>query len=145
MGLRNICQVERYAQASKRVNTSYQSSRALVLNANRLALFGCVEYEHNFVAVRAEALAQLDEADPRVACRFELLDAEILVERNQTNNTARQALGKPPLKEESQVIEAMRAGLPACSGCAMGLDRLIMAAIGAKSIEEVIPFPTRLA
>ncbi|MFN3152405.1 EF-P lysine aminoacylase EpmA [Bremerella sp.] len=105
------------------------------------------------------ALARLDEADPRVACRFELfvdgmelangydelLDAEILVERNQTNNAARQALGKPPLKEESQLIEAMRAGLPACSGCAMGLDRLVMAAIGAKSIEEVIPFPTRQA
>lgn len=105
------------------------------------------------------ALARLDEVDPRVACRFELfvdgmelangydelLDAEILVQRNRTNNAAREALGKPPLPEESQLIEAMRAGLPACSGCALGLDRLVMAAIGANSIDEVIPFPTRQA
>jgi len=105
------------------------------------------------------ALARLDEADPRVACRFELfvdgmelangydelLDAEILAERNRTNNAARQVLGKPSLPEESQLLEAMRAGLPACSGCALGLDRLVMAAIGAKSIDEVIPFPTRQA
>lgn len=105
------------------------------------------------------ALARLDEADPQVACRFELfvdgmelangydelLDAAVLVERNRTNNAAREALGKPPLPEDSQLIEAMRAGLPACSGCALGLDRLVMAAIGAKSIDEVIPFPTRQA
>ncbi|MEW4565123.1 EF-P lysine aminoacylase EpmA [Bremerella sp. JC770] len=105
------------------------------------------------------ALARLDEVDPRVACRFELfvdgmelangydelLDAEILVERNRTNNAAREALGKPKLPEDSQLIEVMRAGLPACSGCALGLDRLVMAATGAKSIDEVIPFPTRQA
>ncbi|MBA2113172.1 EF-P lysine aminoacylase EpmA [Bremerella alba] len=105
------------------------------------------------------ALARLDEADARVACRFELfvdgmelangydelLDAEILVERNRTNNAARQALGKPPLPEDSQLVAAMRAGLPACSGCALGLDRLVMAVVGAKSIDEVIPFPTRQA
>lgn len=105
------------------------------------------------------ALARLDEVDPRVACRFELfvdgmelangydelLDAEILIERNRTNNAAREALGRPPLPTDSRLIEAMRAGLPACSGCALGLDRLVMAAIGAKSIDEVIPFPTRQA
>jgi len=103
------------------------------------------------------ALARLDETDPQVACRFELfvdgmelangydelLDAEVLVERNRRNNAARKALGKPPLPDESQLIEAMRSGLPACSGCALGLDRLVMAAIGAKSIDEVLPFPLR--
>ncbi|MHC2068514.1 EF-P lysine aminoacylase EpmA [Bremerella sp. T1] len=105
------------------------------------------------------ALARLDEDNPRVACRFELfvdgmelangydelLDAEVLVQRNRINNEARQQLGKPRLPEASQLIEAMRSGLPACSGCALGLDRLVMVALGAKSIEEVIPFPTRKA
>jgi len=119
--------------------------------------FECPVILSHYPASQA-ALARLDD-DPRVACRFELfvdgmelangydelLDAEILVERNRTNNAAREALGKPKLPEESQLIEAMRAGLPACSGCAMGLDRLVMAAIGAKSIDEVIPFPTRQA
>lgn len=105
------------------------------------------------------ALARVDEHDPRVACRFELfvdgmelangydelLDAETLAARNRTNNEARRMLGKPPLPEESRLLEAMRSGLPACSGCALGLDRLVMAAVGATSINQVISFPTRRA
>jgi lysyl-tRNA synthetase class 2 len=39
----------------------------------------------------------------------------------------------------------MRNGLPACSGCALGFDRLVMVAVGAKSIEEVIAFPIERA
>ncbi|GAA4429317.1 EF-P lysine aminoacylase EpmA [Bremerella cremea] len=105
------------------------------------------------------ALARIDADDARVACRFELfvdgmelangydelLDPAILVERNRANNTARAALGKPTLPKDSQLISAMQAGLPACSGCALGLDRLLMAALQARSIDEVIPFPTRQA
>ncbi|PQO45624.1 EF-P lysine aminoacylase EpmA [Blastopirellula marina] len=105
------------------------------------------------------ALARLDEHDPRVACRFELfvdgmelangydelLDADTLAARNRANNEARQALGKPPLPAESRLLHAMQSGLPACSGCALGLDRLVMAAVGATSIDQVIPFPVRRA
>ncbi|MBI1249716.1 EF-P lysine aminoacylase GenX [bacterium] len=104
-------------------------------------------------------LARLSEEDPRVACRFEmfvdgmelangydeLLDAGVLIERNQASNMARRALGKPTLPEESRLLQAMQSGLPVCSGCALGLDRLVMAALGARSIDEVMPFPTRRA
>ena len=105
------------------------------------------------------ALARLSEEDPRVACRFELfvdgmelangydelLDADVLLKRNRANNMARQKLGKPALPEESRLLKAMQSGLPICSGCALGLDRLVMTAIGAGSIEEVMPFPIRRA
>lgn len=71
----------------------------------------------------------------------ELLDADVLLERNRATNALRIADGRPALPEESRLIDAMRYGLPACSGCAMGLDRLIMAAMKTQSIADVIAFP----
>lgn len=101
------------------------------------------------------ALAQIRDGNPPVAERFELyvrgmelangyhelLDPAGLRERNRVNNQLRQSDGKPVLPEESRLLAAMDHGLPACSGCALGFDRLMMAATGAKSIQEVLAFP----
>jgi lysyl-tRNA synthetase class 2 len=105
------------------------------------------------------ALARLSEKDSRVAQRFELfmagielangyhelLSANELAERNQIVNRQRCRDGKPTLPAESQLLEAMRAGLPACSGCALGLDRLLMVIGKAQSIDQVIAFPIERA
>jgi len=107
------------------------------------------------------ALAQLrhDLGSPPVAERFELyfqgielangyhelLDPEVLLERNIENNRLRVADGKPPLPVESRLIDAMRAGLPPCTGCALGFDRLVMLATGQVDIARVIPFPIERA
>jgi lysyl-tRNA synthetase class 2 len=94
-------------------------------------------------------------AGPAVAERFELyvdgielangyhelLDAEVLRQRNRRNNQLRAADGKPTLPEESQLLAAMEAGLPACTGVALGFDRLVMLAVGANTIDEVLTFP----
>jgi elongation factor P--(R)-beta-lysine ligase len=101
------------------------------------------------------ALAVIRSENPPVAERFELyvrgielangyhelLDAEELRWRSASNNAARVAEGKPSLPEESRLLAAMEAGLPACSGVALGFDRLVMIAAGATSIAEVIAFP----
>ena len=101
------------------------------------------------------ALARIRDGNPPVAERFELyvrgielangyhelLDPAVLRERNRVNNQLRQSDGKPVLPEESRLLAAMDHGLPACSGCALGFDRLVMAATGAKSIQEVLAFP----
>ncbi len=71
----------------------------------------------------------------------ELLDPAILRSRNAAGNLQRIADGKPPLPEESRLLAAMDLGLPACSGVALGFDRLMMVAAKAKSLSEVMAFP----
>ena len=71
----------------------------------------------------------------------ELLDPAELRARNAQVNAQRRADGKPSLPEESRLLAAMQSGLPASVGVALGFDRLVMAALGAKTIAEVIAFP----
>ena len=101
------------------------------------------------------ALARVRPGPPPVAERFELYvcgielangfhelrDPAELRRRNRQVNLQRQADGKPPLPEESRLLEAMEAGLPEATGCALGFDRLLMLAAGARTISEVIAFP----
>ena len=101
------------------------------------------------------ALARVRREDPPVAERFELfvsgvelangyhelLDPAILRKRNAENNAQRSRDGKPRLPEESRLLAAMESGLPASTGVALGFDRLVMLAAGAKRLNEVIAFP----
>lgn len=105
------------------------------------------------------ALARIRNEAPPVGERFELylegvelangyhelLDTSELRRRNARNNRARQDDGKPPLPEESHLLAAMDAGLPPCTGAALGFDRVVMFAAGASSIDEVIAFPVERA
>lgn len=75
----------------------------------------------------------------------ELLDPAVLRERNRVANAARVADGKPALAEESRLLQAMESGLPACTGVALGFDRVVMLAAGAASLEEVMAFPIQRA
>ena len=101
------------------------------------------------------ALAQVRPGSPPVAERFELylngielangyhelLDAAELLRRSQRSNQQRLGDGNQALPENSYLQQAMEAGLPDCCGVALGFDRLVMLAAGAKSIEEVLTFP----
>ena len=101
------------------------------------------------------ALARVRSDDPPVAERFELffqgvelangyhelLDADELRRRNAAANAQRVADGKPALPEDSRLLAAMDYGLPACTGVALGFDRIVMLAAGATSLAEVMPFP----
>lgn len=101
------------------------------------------------------ALACVRTGDPPLAERFELyvsgielangyyelVDPDELARRNTENNALRKADGKSALPDESRLLAAMAAGLPAASGVALGFDRVAMLAAGASRIEEVIAFP----
>jgi elongation factor P--(R)-beta-lysine ligase len=103
------------------------------------------------------ALARIrhEEGRPPVAERFELyidgveiangyhelLDPAELRARNARVNAQRLSDGKAALPAESRLLAAMESGLPPSVGVALGFDRLVMAALGAKTIAEVIAFP----
>jgi lysyl-tRNA synthetase class 2 len=71
----------------------------------------------------------------------ELIDPTALRSRNAISNVARAADGKNTLPEESRLLAAMEASLPAATGVALGFDRVVMLATGARTIAEVIAFP----
>jgi elongation factor P--(R)-beta-lysine ligase len=105
------------------------------------------------------ALAKVSPDDSRVAERFELfiggvelangyhelLSADELSLRNATVNLQRERDGKPTLPPDSRLIDAMQYGLPACSGCALGLDRLLMVLSQSTQIDQVLCFPIERA
>jgi lysyl-tRNA synthetase class 2 len=109
---------------------------------------------HHYPASQG-ALARICNEDRQAAERFELfcegvelangyhelLDAEELADRQRRANEWRRRDGRPTLPENNRLLEAMRAGLPDCCGVALGFDRLVMVALGAQTLADVMPFP----
>ncbi|MHB0956593.1 MAG: EF-P lysine aminoacylase EpmA [Pirellulaceae bacterium] len=75
----------------------------------------------------------------------ELTDPIILENRTRRANQTRVAEGKYPLPETSRLLDAMRHGLPAATGVALGFDRLVMVAVGATNLAQVMAFPLERA
>ncbi|MFC5076347.1 elongation factor P--(R)-beta-lysine ligase [Vibrio thalassae] len=101
------------------------------------------------------ALAKVNPKDERVADRFEVYFKGIelangfheldnpneQLARFEEDNRKRQQMGLPQQPIDYHLIEALKSGLPACAGVALGIDRLIMLALGAAHIDEVVAFP----
>lgn len=71
----------------------------------------------------------------------ELTDADEQRRRFKEDNRQRNQLGFPEIPYDENLLSALHHGMPECSGVALGLDRLLMIKLQAKSIEEVISFP----
>lgn len=71
---------------------------------------------------------------------FELSDAVEQRSRFESDNKRRQEQGLAEYPIDENLIAALQSGLPACSGVAMGIDRLIMLLVKTKNISEVISF-----
>jgi len=125
----------------------------------QLGVDGRITFLHHYPASQA-ALARLrDDRGDAVAERFELFldgvelangfheltDAAEQARRFQADNRARRRLGLTELPVDRRLLAALAAGMPACSGVALGLDRLLMVATGAASIDEVLAFPVTRA
>ena len=69
---------------------------------------------------------------------WELADAAEQRARFLADNAERAALGLAPMALDEGLLAALQAGLPACAGVALGVDRLLMLATGAGHIDEVV-------
>jgi elongation factor P--(R)-beta-lysine ligase len=119
---------------------------------------GALTFVYGYPASQA-ALARLDPRDARCAQRFEvycegielangfheLAEAGEQRARFQADNAARRSRGLPVAALDERLLAALAAGLPECSGVALGFDRTLMLASGATRIEEVLPFPSARA
>jgi len=72
----------------------------------------------------------------------ELTDAEEQRQRFDADNAERRRLGLPEVDVDAHLLAALEQGLPASSGVALGLDRLIQLALGKARLEEVLAFST---
>jgi len=76
---------------------------------------------------------------------WELTDPAEQRARFEQDNRQRRAAGKPEMAVDQGFLAALDAGLPECSGVALGLDRLLMLKTGAERIEDVLAFPVERA
>ena len=72
----------------------------------------------------------------------ELTDAEEQRQRFDADNAERRRLGLTEVEVDAHLLAALEQGLPASSGVALGLDRLIQLALGKARLEEVLAFST---
>lgn len=94
--------------------------------------------EGTSVALRAEVFIGSVE----LANGFEeLTDCAEQSRRFALDNTTRVNTGKPSMPVDQSLLAALQSGLPACSGMAMGMDRLLMVLTGRTELSDVLAFP----
>lgn len=71
----------------------------------------------------------------------ELADSHEQRRRFEEDRAKRRGLQLDDVPVDEYLLAALDAGLPDCAGVALGLDRLIMLAIGATDLREVLTFP----
>ena len=100
------------------------------------------------------ALARICPADDRVADRFEvfygaielangfveLRDPEEQRRRMQSDIDKRRSTARPPVPLDEALLAALDSGLPQCAGVAAGFERILMLALDADDIRDVVTF-----
>lgn len=72
---------------------------------------------------------------------FELADVNEQEARFNQENKIRALKGQVQVQKDPFFLDALRTGLPDCSGVAIGLDRLLMIKAQVQSLDDVLVFP----
>ena len=113
-----------------------------------------ITYLYDYPATQA-ALSRIRAGDPPVAERFELylegmeiangfhelVDAREQRRRFEADNVTRTTRGLETVEMDQRLLAGLEAGLPDCSGVALGIDRLLMVLTGQRDIRQVLAFP----
>ncbi len=116
--------------------------------------WGTIAVIHDFPAEQA-ALARLNPGNPEVSERFEIVvrglelangyhelaDPAEQAMRFESDRSLRRKLGRPDVEPDTRYLAALEAGLPDCSGVAIGFDRIVLLASGARRLSETVSFP----
>jgi lysyl-tRNA synthetase class 2 len=100
------------------------------------------------------SLAKIRPTNPPVASRFEvyfkglelangfheLQDAAEQAARFEKDQAFRKQHGFPDKAIDPRFLAALQSGLPDCAGVALGVDRLVMLALGCERISECVSF-----
>lgn len=70
----------------------------------------------------------------------ELTDPAEQRRRFQADNTRRRDTGLDEKPMDERLLAALEAGMPQCSGVALGFDRLLMLLTGSEDIRQVLAF-----
>ncbi|MFZ5466291.1 MAG: EF-P lysine aminoacylase EpmA [Pseudomonadota bacterium] len=111
-------------------------------------------FVHGFPPSQASLAKRMMHDGVEVAARFELFwgdlelangfdelqDADEQARRFTADNAERERRGLPAMPHDERLVEALHAGLPACAGVAVGLDRLLARLLGAGRLDEVLAF-----
>ncbi len=114
--------------------------------------FICMVY--GYPAIQS-SLARINKQNPAIADRFEVFIKGIEIgngffELSNVNEQEkrfdeeiqfRQVKGLRVVDKDQKFLDALRSGLPDCSGIALGLDRLLMIIDDAELLNDVIAFP----
>ncbi len=115
---------------------------------------GVLYMVYGYPAIQS-SLARINTDNPAIADRFEvfingieigngfyeLADVVEQEQRFDKENTFRVLNQRVKVEKDSCFLDALRAGLPDCSGIALGLDRLLMIITDTDSLNSVIAFP----
>lgn len=113
----------------------------------------CLTVLYDFPPEQA-ALARIRPGDPPLAERFEvflgplelangyqeLTDPEEQLRRFERENRLREVRGEESVPLDTRLLDALRQGLPECSGVALGVDRLLMSILKLERIDAVLAF-----
>ena len=152
--------LDELAACVKKQSISFEKTdRNTYLN---LLLTHCIEpqigkerplFLYDFPASQA-ALAKIRSEEPPVASRFEvyfkgvelangfheLQDAGEQRKRFENDLAYREQNGIPPVPIDEFFLDALQHGFPDCAGVALGIDRLMMLALGQEKIKAVLSF-----